>query len=156
MARKLRIAWSVICWGSCLLLIALWVRSYYWHDYVNRVGSNAHVRITSGGGKVVLKVNPLDPAVLYGSYPSYGSEKQTASRDMYTTAFAGQFGHNRIISDVGTHHSYWAPIWFFILLSTALAVLPWFPWSHRFSLRTLLIAATVVAVLLGVIIYTVK
>ena len=27
--RKLRIAWSVICSIACVLLIALWVRSYW-------------------------------------------------------------------------------------------------------------------------------
>jgi hypothetical protein len=30
--RKLRIAWSVGCGIVCLLLIALWVRSYWWSD----------------------------------------------------------------------------------------------------------------------------
>ena len=30
--RKLRIAWSVF-WGSlCLLMIAWWIRSYWWQD----------------------------------------------------------------------------------------------------------------------------
>ena len=29
--RKLRIAWSVVCGIACVLLIVLWVRSY-WYD----------------------------------------------------------------------------------------------------------------------------
>ena len=34
--RKLRIAWSVV-WGlAAVLLIVLWVRSYWWHDCVVR------------------------------------------------------------------------------------------------------------------------
>ena len=28
--RKLRIAWSVVCGIACVLLIVLWVRSYWW------------------------------------------------------------------------------------------------------------------------------
>ena len=32
--RKLRIAWSVVCAIACVLLIALWVRSYWWMDDV--------------------------------------------------------------------------------------------------------------------------
>src|SRR4051794_10959899 len=30
--RKLRIAWSVMCLIACVLLIVLWVRSYWWAD----------------------------------------------------------------------------------------------------------------------------
>ena len=30
--RKLRIAWSVACLIACVLLIVLWVRSYWWVD----------------------------------------------------------------------------------------------------------------------------
>src|SRR6476660_8978143 len=29
---KLRIAWSVLCGIACVLLIVLWVRSYWWRD----------------------------------------------------------------------------------------------------------------------------
>jgi hypothetical protein len=31
---KLRIAWAVVCGIVCVLLIALWVRSYWWWDSV--------------------------------------------------------------------------------------------------------------------------
>ena len=30
--RKLRIAWSVVFGILCLLLVAWWVRGYWWHD----------------------------------------------------------------------------------------------------------------------------
>src|SRR5687767_13219399 len=30
--RLLRIAWSISCLTACVLLIALWVRSYWWGD----------------------------------------------------------------------------------------------------------------------------
>ena len=42
-----------------------------------------------------------------------------------------------------------APFWLTIILFAALAAAPWIPWSRRFSLRTLLIAMTLVAVGLG-------
>src|SRR3954466_10432902 len=32
--RKLRIAWSVFCALACVLLVVLWVRSYFYHDRV--------------------------------------------------------------------------------------------------------------------------
>ena len=43
------------------------------------------------------------------------------------------------------------PYWPAILLSATLATLPWFP--SRFSLRTMLIATTLVAVVLGLVVW---
>jgi hypothetical protein len=44
------------------------------------------------------------------------------------------------------------PYWFPVVLSLVVAVAPWLRWSRRFSLRTLLIATTLVAVVLGLIV----
>jgi hypothetical protein len=46
------------------------------------------------------------------------------------------------------------PHWLPILLSAALVAAPWLRW--RFSLRTLLIATTLVAVVLGAIVYATR
>jgi hypothetical protein len=43
------------------------------------------------------------------------------------------------------------PHWIVVIVSGAVAIMPWLRW--RFSLRTLLIATTVVAVVLGLIVY---
>jgi hypothetical protein len=45
------------------------------------------------------------------------------------------------------------PYWFLVLMSAAFAVIPWIGWKRRFSLRTLLIATTLVAVALGMILW---
>jgi hypothetical protein len=50
--RKLRIAWSVACAIACLLLMALWVRSYAVLDFVHR--HNAHLIQTAIGFFSVL------------------------------------------------------------------------------------------------------
>jgi hypothetical protein len=42
-----------------------------------------------------------------------------------------------------------------VILAVAILV-PWIPWQKRFSLRTLLIATTLVAVALGLIAYAKK
>ena len=39
-----------------------------------------------------------------------------------------------------------------VLVSATIAAAPWIRWSKRFTLRTLLIATTLVAVVLGVIV----
>ena len=44
------------------------------------------------------------------------------------------------------------PYWLLILVSTTLAAAPWIEWPRRFSLRTLLIATTLVAVALGLVV----
>jgi hypothetical protein len=44
--------------------------------------------------------------------------------------------------------------WLLIILTAALAGVPWIRW--RFSLRTLLIATSLVAVVLGLIVYAVR
>ena len=46
-----------------------------------------------------------------------------------------------------------APYWFWLLILTALAIAPWIrQLKWRFSLRTLLIATTLVAVVLGLVV----
>jgi hypothetical protein len=52
--------------------------------------------------------------------------------------------------EVGFCVSYWVP--FAITLCSALGTMPWNVLSKRFSLRTLLIATTAVAVILGVVV----
>jgi hypothetical protein len=48
------------------------------------------------------------------------------------------------------------PHWFLLLVSSSAGILPWIRWSTRFSLRTLLIATTLVAVGLGLIVYAAR
>jgi hypothetical protein len=51
----------------------------------------------------------------------------------------------------------WMPNWLLVLVFATLAAVPWLPWwSKRFSLRTLLIATTLIAVILGAIVYAAK
>lgn len=45
---------------------------------------------------------------------------------------------------------------FLIFVFLALACLPWLPFSKRFSLRTLLIVTTLIAVVLGIIVWAVR
>jgi hypothetical protein len=46
-----------------------------------------------------------------------------------------------------------APLWFPLLVIAALAVAPWNPKLWKFSLRTLLIATTLIAVVLGLVVW---
>jgi hypothetical protein len=48
------------------------------------------------------------------------------------------------------------PFWFVTLVAVVGGLIPWIRWSKRFSLRTLLIATTLVAVVLGLIGYAMR
>src|SRR6476620_9350131 len=140
--RKLRIAWSVF-WGlACVLLIVLWVRSYWWVDMVSKTTT------TSSGWRVCLFSGRLSARWGPGWRPinklhwalSRPIEETPAYPSDDVLGFSLRRGYFSI------------PIWCAAVMSGLLAPIPWWlskiPWSRRFSLRTLLIATTLVAVLL--------
>jgi hypothetical protein len=144
MLRYLRIAVTVLCLAACVLLIALWVRSYKSEDraqgHVNSVG----IRFYSSRGWIVcFKNNAFGP----GQYPwslDLGGDYWLAANDGrlgFTSPVA--FFSGTATSNIS------APHWIVIFIVTLIAAVPWLPW--RFSLRTLLIAMTLVAVGLGLI-----
>jgi hypothetical protein len=159
--RKLRIAWSV-AWGVvALLLCVLWVRSYWWADnlYIKVPDPQRNLIIFSGLGGTIWYTN---------EYPSWSPAwTHTYWRTQSNTVAAETEG-----IDVLWFHSlyrfeffnpprepYWSrqlvlPHWFLITAFTAIAAAPWLRW--RFSLRTLLIVTTLVAVGLGLIVYAVR
>jgi len=55
--------------------------------------------------------------------------------------------------DDGPYRELTSPHWFSAAVFGILGTLPWLPWSPQFSLRTLLIATTLVAVVLGLIVW---
>jgi hypothetical protein len=48
------------------------------------------------------------------------------------------------------------PLWFVVSIVGVVAALPMIRWSNRFGLRTLLIATTLVALVLGLVVYTAR
>jgi hypothetical protein len=129
--RKLRIAWSVACGLLCLFLIAAWVRSYWWVDRINLpVNGIAVISIWSMPGEWVFGLS-RPPAVK----PAYWA---TISEDEWRRL-------PRVDRPIFVFRNAWikAPYWFAVGISAAAAVAPWFRW--RYSLRTLLVAMTLVA-----------
>ena len=62
--------------------------------------------------------------------------------------------HERSVDDAPYVEEYasWNSYSYLILPAAILAIAPWLPWPSRFSLRTLLIATTLVAVVLGLVV----
>jgi hypothetical protein len=146
--RKLRIAWSVLCGIACLLLIALWVRSYWWFDsYYLRVGATR-----CGGdslrGSVVLHLQDTRLMETFSTgYTSKSAEdvhRAKEIRDLWNFYFANW----------GAGYYVVFPNWFAILLLSASAFASWRRW--RFTIRTLLVATTLIAVVLGLIVYATR
>lgn len=158
LVRYLRIGWTVFFGALCLLLIGLWVRSYWWNDIVfnnrttTKLGSNygavyfirltRPILVTSSTG---LGLNapygpPANTPPMHG-WRLGGREASVASKRFEWT-----------ISSVRQEAMlpYWGPTLFF----ATLAATPWAPW--RFSLRTLLLFTTLVAVGLGVIVWAAR
>ena len=143
--RKLRIAWSVTFAIACVLLIVLWVRSYWCHDALWRTNANNNVKgVSSSAGTIVMESLQLDPGI-----DSAGWHFRTQPEDRTYRGFMWKSS--------GTYTRVGIPTWFLLILSVTLAAIPWLPWwSNRFSLRTLLIATTLVAVVLGLIVYATR
>lgn len=163
--RKLRIAWSV-CWGVvCVLLFCLWVRSFWWVElYVGQVSSQRFIGIGilpgAFGGTIDSAPNsfsmPTDEWLkntertlsriaankerILKKYPHANRAPPLPSR-FWGIFFIGLGG-------------VWVPFWFLGILTATLAALPWL--RFQFSVRTLLLATTAVAVVFGLIVYTVR
>jgi hypothetical protein len=68
----------------------------------------------------------------------------------------GVLGFGYSISPSGTLDGVTYPHWFAILAFATLAVVPWIRWRLRFSTRALLVATTLAAVALGVVVYALR
>jgi hypothetical protein len=163
-SRKLRIAWSIVCGTACLLLIALWVRSYWWKDSVSHTSGPAKkpeqrvwaVCGQSCRGSMGIYATTIPPVYYHLVRPGWGNYAELVYRNTpylnsavgetlpSTLGFRWRPRNNGFVASV--------PDWFPVLLSTALAAVPWIHWSKRFSLRALLIATTLVAVVLGLLV----
>ena len=151
--RILRIGWSAGCVIACLLLIVLWVRSYFHADDLNvPLTGPIVVSAASMRGKTLWSVSRIQAT----DNPALGKlrrvvgiigDDQNELRNFDQRARAWH-----VVPSGGIASTVFIlPHWFPCALLAALAVAPWLPW--RFSLRALLIVTTLVAVVLGVIVW---
>jgi hypothetical protein len=146
--RKLRITWSV-GWGIlCLLLIMLWVRSYTTCDVFGRELYKGDVLAISFQGQVHMLEPRKRESWEYHFEPlrwmSFPSETTLMNWGQFTCdegSFRIYPGSSRLYL-VATH-------WLLAALIAPLAIVPWVSWSRSFSVRTLLIVATLLALILG-------
>ena len=131
--RKLRIAWSVGCGIACVLLIALWIRSYWSLDVYKSYGHEIQIAV----GRVLI-----DETWVPSTEPPSTTSEATGPHSFRITTV-----QTLVPAGTGLRVPFWLPTMVFVIFGA----IPWFPW--RFSLRTLLIATMLVAVVLGLIVY---
>jgi hypothetical protein len=144
--RKLRIVWSV-AWGIvAVLLVALWVRSYWaWDFYYGWFHPPGFLQVESDFGRLEL--------IAVDDLLSLDSRWQLESTD--AVGGSGQW----LISLQKSPR--WKlqiiiPDWFAILITTSAAALPWTSWWKHFSLRAFLVATTLVAIGLALAVWADK
>jgi hypothetical protein len=146
--RKLRIAWSVF-WGlACVLLIVLWVRSYNRTETVSKTNKNLISTTFGSGYGLAYFIRSDDSAVVFGD--PFEDAEESGWKYSSVPAAPGpphKLGWNSDAKLLIVPVPYWCPV----LLAAAFATAPWLRW--RFSLRTLIIATTLVAVVLGLIVW---
>ena len=145
--RNFRIAWSV-AWGVvAVLLYVLWVRSY-WQSYAITVQQSGdyYSEFRWQSGQIIFS---------NGYEPSSGMW-----RKRFSLAFRSRTNEDRIQFAFPTKFVFQVaevfpvaviPQWSVILLCMPASAIVWLPW--RFSLRTLLIATTLIAMVLGIIVW---
>jgi hypothetical protein len=152
--RKLRITWSVVSLVAGTLIITLWVLSYFNGPGKGYFKSLPYICSRSTNG-IVLFFKLYSPPSPPSSYiiSTWNIEERKAIDVVPTKTLTG-------FSFRWESTSFWyvqIPYWFLAISFTVFAALPWarsIQW--RFSLRTLLIATTLVAVVLGTIVYATR
>jgi hypothetical protein len=147
--RYLRIAFSVTCGIACVLLVVLWVRSYWWADFVYiELTKTRAVEFGSVKGSLVfvelgVQRNPPLPPIRLRSV-GYNVEPHWK-----------YFGFQIDAERSGTFVS--LPHWFAMLVTAIPAVAFGRRLSYpRYSLKSLLIGTTVIAVVLGLIMWAIR
>jgi hypothetical protein len=123
--RYLRIVFSACCGLACVLLIALWVRSTMWLLMW------------------LIQGDVIDDEIRFGKPPF----------DVWISSTGGSMEFSsQSFSAPGIYRwGFSIPDWLLLLALGSLAAIVWLPWRSR--PRTLLIATTLVAMLLGLAVY---
>ena len=151
--RKLRIAWSVV-WGvACLSIVLLWARSYWWWCSVHCSFTNEKsVTVCTEDGETaltyvdfpLLRPNEIVSWWEFQSYLPRSLESRSPMRFTRDRFFMYRSVNGLIVG---------FPACVLAVGFGVLAATPWIRWSNRFGLRTLLMAMTLVAVVLGLIVW---
>jgi hypothetical protein len=134
MLNYLRITVTALSLTACVLIVALWVRSYWVQDGFLRVSTANLQIIGSNRGAFSFQTRTF-------GFPLHGWRHISGPVDE---------NHGLFLWYVICGITYIkVPHWLVALIGAGVAAMPWIGW--RFSLRSLLIVTTLVAVGLGIV-----
>ena len=148
--RRLRIAASVFFALVTVSLCVLWVRSYWWVDDISfPITQTRGGWLASNSGQVsfalTTRISPVPQTAEWESYESqWGRGRLEREDDAYAFVF-GKWNSWTI----------WGPHWMAIFIVLAFGTVPWIRF-RRFSLRTILTVMTLVAVVLGLMVWAAR
>jgi hypothetical protein len=129
-----------------VLLLALWVRSYWWYDSV--VVPKPQLDLYSQLGLFTAYHNDDSNPTRHWTRITYDVDVLTKSGRHWTPRYLYYFSYRPALI---------VPHWFLLIAPLTMAAIPSLSsCSSRFSLRTLLIATTLVAVGLGLIVWAAR
>ena len=154
--RWLRVSVSVVCVMVFVGLLGLLVRSYWWADTVHNNG----IALISAKGRIHLAYEQTPH-----TYRNWGVANESMS--------LWHFNHQAVLrakpgfssAPIGKGWPITIPAWLLVMPtwlpiilagSVAIAAAPWIRWSRRFSLRTMFIVTTLVAVVLAFVVWMMK
>ena len=161
LALSLRITWTAF-WGvAAVAALIFWCRSFKWQDVVNiRIVGGSYFNFISNDALTLGVQNALTDPQIKDIFPT---SRWTMVSDIYVT------DDPAILALMPPPRPHWGftysgapypylgittPHWFQTCIAAALAIAPWRRSLRcRFSLRTLLIAITLIALGLGTIIW---
>jgi hypothetical protein len=145
--RYLRITWTVFCGVACLLLIALWVRSFWWTDSLDGpvLWPNG-CSVTSTNGRLMINDGDREESVTEWDFLSFKFDDPVRGVD---PQFLGPvFAFHPSEAD----ETYLCvPHWFLALIAGSIAFI--FARGRSYSLRTMMLVVTLIAIGLGLIAY---
>jgi hypothetical protein len=150
MLRRLLNIASIVCLVVCVALMGMWVRSFWrWDQIAGHLSDRQLFGIDSLDGRLKFTSFPSTP----NRYSPWRMTSQPTGK-LSAELRAGQIRSNGIgfAGDFAWNYSYLIlPYWFAVLIAGAFSLARWSQVKYRFSLRTLLIATTILAVILGMI-----
>jgi hypothetical protein len=141
MLKCLRIAVTALGLTACVLLVALWVRSFNRYDYISALIYGSGVSASSHGAILTFSLDSNSHDAVVESFLTV--DGRSVYKPGFTWTEPWQFLSHRRRATI--------PHWFFVAVFGLLAALPW---SRRFSLRALQIAMTLIAMMLALIVAT--
>jgi len=154
--RRLRIAWSVLAAGACICVVALWVRSFTVSESLLVLPDDGRyfLKLWSMRGGLLIDFGTDPP----GSGPApffcrlFQSKQNPADFHNPPNILGFRFvrgNPNRGNVPYNKDDFQRIPYWFCLLIAAAIGAVPWIRIRWSFSLRTMLIAVTLIAALIG-------